>query len=444
VNKTVNFGTDGIRGHADRFPFTNESLKSLGYAIAKWSTNKYKKIPQILIGHDTRESCNRIKENLILGLQNFDINVYDVNTMPTPAVCKLANNNSQFDFGIIISASHNPFYDNGIKLVDAKTGKLSKKNEETIEQFFNEQLNNKNRYKTNKVNVTKWQEAKNEYIQILKTLFDVNFLKNKKIILDCANGSTYQIAPEVFTIFGAQVITINNKPNGKNINKDCGAVYTKNLEINVLKNKADIGFAFDGDGDRVIAVNKNGQTIDGDEIIALLTKHPKAKNYNTIVGTIMTNHGLDLYLQENNIKLIRTKVGDKYVSSELQKNNLFLGGESSGHIIMTDYLNTGDGIFTALRIAQTALITNNWELKSFKKTPQILINVPISHKNDLNNEPYKQIIENHKKLLKSGRIVVRYSGTENILRIMAEDKEELNTLNIASSLSKELKKSLEN
>lgn len=444
MNKSVKFGTDGIRGHADNFPFENKALITLGLAIAKWSIEKYKKIPTVLIGHDTRISCEKIKNQLETGLLHFGLNILDVKILPTPAICKLANHyNNKIDFGIIISASHNPYYDNGIKLVDAKTGKLQSEDEKIIENNFKEYFKNIDKFKAENIGTIKfWNESQNEYKKIITSMFDANFLTNKKIILDCANGATYKIAPEIFNTLGATVIVINNKPTGKNINKNCGALHTQALEKEIIKNNADIGFAFDGDGDRVIAVNKFGQTIDGDQIIAILTKHPQSKNHKTVVGTIMSNLGLDIYLKEKEIKLIRTNVGDKYVAAELIKNNLFLGGENSGHIIMMDYLSTGDGIFTALRVTQMAIIENNWTLKSFINRPQILINVPIKQKKELTSLPYSQIIEKHQKLLIDGRIIVRYSGTENILRVMAEGKEKNNTKSIANSLAKNLKEAL--
>lgn len=473
MKKTVKFGTDGIRGNSENFPFTNKALIALGQSIAKWAISKYKKTnPKILIGHDTRVSCKKIKEQLEKGLLTLGLNIFDAQVLPTPAICKLTNYYKEFDLGIIISASHNPYYDNGIKLVDAKTGKLKPEDEKIIENNFKKQLKkienleeqtgpshkvsphakstkNKSANKIERMEIFNtlgqinlWPQANSEYIRIIISLFQKNFLRGKKIVLDCANGSTYKVAPTIFEKLGAQVITINNTPDGTNINKSCGALHTENLEQQILKNKADIGFAFDGDGDRVIAVNKNGQTIDGDQIIALLSEHPKAIKHKTVVGTVMTNLGLDSHLKGKNINLIRTKVGDKYVSAKLIENDLFLGGESSGHIIMTDYLNTGDGIFTALRVVQTAILTNSWTLKLFNKTPQVLINVSISQKKDLTIQPCSKIIENHKTLLKSGRIVVRYSGTENLLRIMTEGKEEKLTMDVAHSLAKNLKEAL--
>ncbi|MBU4269929.1 phosphoglucosamine mutase [Candidatus Dependentiae bacterium] len=440
MNKTIKFGTDGIRGNASSFPFDTQSLITLGYSIAQWSIKKYKKSnPKILIGHDTRESCAGIKKDLETGLLNFDLEILDAQIMPTPAICKIINTDKSFDFGIIISASHNKYQDNGIKLVDAKKGKLSLIDEKIIETNFKNNFNNIKIENLNKSGSIKlFDNSIEKYIEILENNFSKKLLINKKIVLDCANGATYKIAPIIFQSLGAQIIAINTVPNGKNINENCGSLHIEQLTKNVVENKYDFGFAFDGDGDRVIAVDKNGEKIDGDQIIAILTNHKKAKNLKTIVGTSMTNLGLYLHLQKRDINLIRTDVGDKYIAKELRAKKLFLGGESSGHIIMTDYLNVGDGIFTALRTIETIIDNNILNPKQFNYAPQTLINMPVKEKKDLNIDPIPQIIEKYKNILKTGRILIRYSGTENILRIMTEGEDEIITKNIAQNIAQEL------
>ncbi len=441
MQNKLKFGTDGIRGNADQYPFTENALKKLGKAIAKWSTFKYKKNnPKVLIGHDTRISCDRIKQALISGLKQYSLNIIDAQVSPTPAICQLIQKTDLgFDFGIVISASHNPYKDNGIKIFDKQDTKLNKTDEELIVDFF-EETNIEKTLETNSVKL--WQDANSKYKKNILNFFEPNFMQNLKIVLDCANGATYKIAPEIFEELGAQVITIANSPDGKNINKNCGALHPENLKKIVLKNNADIGFAFDGDGDRLIAVNQDGEILDGDDILALLLTHPKFKDIKKLVGTIMTNHGLELFLEKNDKQLIRTSVGDKYIAAKLASENLLLGGETSGHIIMKDYINSGDGIFNALRIVQTAIITNNWKLKNFTKTPQIMLNLTVKHKRDLSIDPYKKIIAKHKKLLNLGRVVVRYSGTENLLRVMVEDIKETTAKDIAKKLAQELKLSL--
>ncbi|MCF7899377.1 hypothetical protein K9L05_01880 [Candidatus Babeliales bacterium] len=440
--KNFNFGTDGIRGNAAKYPFTPKALFYLGNAIAEWSSQKYNKKPKILIGHDTRISCETIKKNLIKGLQNYKIDIIDCKILPTPAICLLTQKSElQFDFGIVISASHNPYYDNGIKLFDKINTKISRNDEECITNLFKQISKARPTSSLNPeffYNI--WEQADSEYKNNIFSFFEPNFLKNIKIVLDCANGANYKIAPEIFKDLGAQTISINTNPNGKNINKNCGSVHPENLQKAVIDKKADIGFAFDGDGDRLIAVNKNGKILDGDNILSILIDHPKFKNLNQVIGTVMSNYGFENYLEKLNKKLHRTSVGDKHIAAQLIKENLLLGGENSGHIIMRDYMNSGDGIFCALRLLQTILLTNNnWDLEKFIKTPQTTINLPIKKRDDLSKEPYNIIIENNKKLLSNGRILVRYSGTENLLRIMVEDIDAQLSQQVAQNLVQELK-----
>ncbi len=445
MNKKISFGTDGIRGKVGQFPFTPQSLSQLGIAIAQWSISKYKKEnPKVLIGHDTRISCPKIKIALKTGLCALPLQIIDAEILPTPAVCQLINKKNNFDFGIIISASHNPYNDNGIKIIDAKTIKINSLDEKIIVSNFENITNISPVVSLNKQSSEQtWKNAALEYKNNILSFFKPKLFSGIKVVLDCANGATYKIAPDIFESLGAEIITIYSQPNGKNINDNCGSLYPQNLQKIVLQNNADIGFAFDGDGDRVLVINKNGEILCGDNILALLSTHPKFSSIKTIIGTIMTNLGLDLYLKKNGKNLIRTKVGDKYVSAKLQENNLLLGGESCGHIIMKDYLNSGDGIFVALRILETIILTNNWEIKTFKKVPQILINVPVINKKDLSMQPYSSIIKKQKDILKQGRIVIRYSGTENLLRIMVENENKDNAIQAAQTLAKQLQKELD-
>ncbi len=445
----IKFGTDGIRGNANKFPFTKTALNYLGMAIAKWGTKKYNKKPTVLIGYDTRISSPRIEEDLTQGLMNYPITVIDAKVLPTPAVCLLAKTEDFIDFGIVISASHNPYVDNGIKIIDSKNIKLNKNDEKIISDYFHAISNEDISRYDKELNVHEdstnifMNDASEEYEQKLLSILKPNFLKKIKIVLDCANGATYKIAPELFKKLGAKITTIATNPNGKNINKDCGTLHLQNLAKEVVINKADIGFAFDGDGDRVLAVNKNGKIIDGDDILDLLSNHPEIQTSNKIVGTIMSNFGFEMHLEKNNKELIRTPVGDKHVAAKLDLENMPLGGENSGHIIIKDYMNTGDGIFTSLKVLESIIATNNWEMKTFEKTPQILLNVPVSVKKDLSLEPYSKIIEEHKKLLINGRFVIRYSGTENLLRVMVEDKCLDNTTKLAHTLAEKLQDALQ-
>jgi phosphoglucosamine mutase len=445
VENKINFGTDGIRGHADQYPFTEQALINLGIAIALWGISKYEKEqPALLIGHDTRESCTKIKKALKKGLSNFPLKIVDAEILPTPAVCQIINKSNNFDFGIIISASHNPYQDNGIKIIDAETIKLNTKDEDLIIKNFETISESKHKFKASaKAIDQKWNDAHELYKKHLFTFFNPNFLQDIKVVLDCANGATYKLAPEIFKAFGAQTTVLFTQPNGKNINYQCGSLHPEKLQEAILENKADVGFAFDGDGDRVIAVNRHGQIIEGDDILALLSEHPKVASTKTIVGTIMSNLGLELHLKKEGKHLIRTQVGDKYISAQLQENNLLLGGENSGHIIIKDYMNSGDGIFVALKLLETILITKNWNIKLFEKIPQILINVPVLNKKDLTLQPYAKIINEQEQILKKGRIIVRYSGTEKLLRVMVEEQDNILANNVAKTLVEKLKNALD-
>lgn len=461
----INFGTDGIRGNATEYPFTPKALKILGKSIALWSRKKYgNKSPKCLIAHDTRISCPKIKTNLISGLLEENIEIIDGKILPTPAVLQIISKEASFDFGIVISASHNPFYDNGIKIFDAKSGKLNSSDEQIIiknysslittvfekeEDFsiINSQINCQiQRDEDNFLGPNKEQHhidnLEEAYISNILGYFQENFLNNKKIVLDCSNGATFRVAPKIFEALGAQVISIAASPNGTNINQNCGSLNIKNLQEHVLKTNSDCGFAFDGDGDRVIAVTSSGEIKDGDDFLTILNSHSKYSNTSKIVGTIMSNHGLESHLKSEGKHLLRTKVGDKYIRNMLEKEILLLGGEPSGHIIMMDYINSGDGIFVALRILETIILNNNWSFKTFTKCPQVLLNIPIEHKAPLTEKYLADIIKAEEKKLINGRLVIRYSGTENVLRIMAEDIDELNAKRIANSLAISLKEAL--
>lgn len=447
AKKTIHFGTDGIRGNATQFPFTHDALIILGQAVATWSLKKYGSLtaqPQVLIGHDTRQSCDQIKNALFQGLMTQPLTVVDAEIIPTPAVFKLLQIHNQefttiknaFNFGIVISASHNSAQDNGIKFFDAHHGKLTAQDEQEIEELFSEAYQNQkflpqhsNAYKIS------WPEAQQLYIKKIRSSFSPKLLTGKTIVLDCAHGATFDVAQAIFKQLGAHLIALFITPDGTNINQNCGAVYPQILAREVLRHQAYAGFAFDGDGDRVIAVNQDGIIKDGDDILAILLENQELINTSTIVGTIMTNHGFDLLLQAKNKKLIRTPVGDKYITARLEQEELLLGGEASGHIIIGNYLMSGDGIFTALKLLQTMLSTNNHEMKSFIKLPQKLLNIPIDIKIDLTSTICTELITSCQAELKNGRIVIRYSDTEPLLRIMTEGENQEITEKIAHKLA---------
>lgn len=439
MNENI-FGTDGIRNEVGIEPFTLTSLHNLGQAIAIWALQKYGRNCSILIAHDTRVSASLVKASLKTGLLLYPLHILDAEVLPTPAVIKLMQIKG-FDCGIIISASHNPYQDNGIKIIDSQTGKLSLENELKISEYYQHGKFNNDDY-TSLGDSCSWPVAADLYTEEIKKHFASNFLIGKKIVLDCANGAASLIAPELFKQLGAQTIVLHNQPNGLNINKQCGALHPQSLQKAVLQYQADIGFCFDGDADRVLAVNKYGQIKNGDDLLAVLIKNPTYMKSTTLVGTIMTNHGFELHLNQNSFTLLRTNVGDKYIAEELTRHNLLLGGEPSGHIICRDYLNSGDGIFTALKLLETMQLTGNEELITFNKYPQLIINIPITKKRDLTISPIADIIETSKAQLNNGRIIIRYSGTENLLRIMIENSDYDQAQSVGSHLSKELQKEL--
>ncbi len=434
------FGTDGIRVRVGTEPFKLPNISHLGFAIGAWIIQKYGTGAKIIIAHDTRESNHWMLAAVQAGILLHHIEVHYAQTLPTPTVCKLLTLSDEFSCGIILSASHNPYHDNGIKIIDRMSGKLSEHDELAITHYFYQQPSyTYHSFGTMHTTAT----AHISYNNFVISMFRPGILTDKKIILDCAHGATYQIAPELFAHLGAEVITINTTPNGTNINDACGALHTESLQHAIKKHKAAIGFAFDGDGDRVIAVNHNGDIKNGDDMLALLSEHPLYRMQKTIVGTIMSNHGLELFLQSHGKKLIRTAVGDKYVAAYLNTHNGLLGGEQSGHIILHDYLQTGDGMVTALRILETIITTGNWAMDTFDKLPQVLINIPVVHKRDLKDADIASIIEAYEKQLDSGRVIVRYSGTENLLRVMVEDTTHDGAQTIGTNLGKALQQKLQ-
>ncbi len=449
MRNSISFGTDGVRGHSDRHPFTKEALKAFGMAIARWANEKYDKNcskaftgPKVLIGYDTRLSGIRIKNELIEGLNCFPVEIVDGGILPTPAVYRLISIDDTFDFGISISASHNPFHDNGIKLFDAQKCKLSRQDEEKIEQYFDIYFNKAESLGQNSDKRVEWVDAGQAYIDAIYSKFTPNYLSGMKITLDCANGATCEIAPQLFKKLGASVITIGSMPSGLNINENCGSTHPERIKNTVIGNKSTLGFAFDGDGDRVIAINSLGQIKDGDDILTILTQHPDYKSVNDIVGTITTNQGFEAELHKLNKNLIRTQVGDKYVAAALEEKNLSLGGETCGHIIIKEYMPTGDGIYVALKTLESIIANQNLEMKTFDKYPQISLNISVKEKRDLSKQPYSDIIKKAQESIQDGRIVVRYSGTENLLRIMTEAKTDNIARGVAQNLANDLTQAL--
>ena len=430
------FGTDGIRGIVGEAPIDPTTLLKLGWAIGK--ALKVKNYNKVLIGKDTRISGYMLESALEAGLSAAGCDVGLLGSMPTPGVSFLTSYLGA-SAGIVISASHNPYYDNGIKLFDKNGEKLSDQLELAIEQQMQETIvvtNNKHLGKAYRV-----LDAEDKYIDFCKQNFPKNLnLKDLKIVIDCANGANYKIAPQIFAALGANQEIMAAEPNGFNINENCGSTNPKLLIKKVKESKADLGIAFDGDGDRVILVNNNGQIIDGDDLLFIITNLylSYGQKLKGVIGTIMSNLGLEKALDTLGLSFVRTKVGDRYIFEELIKRRWQLGGEASGHIICRNIHRTGDGIIAALKVLEAMVITGKTlsELLSpMEKYPQVLINIPIRKviqiKELLNNMIFKKTYKYlEKKLRGDGRMIIRPSGTEPVMRVMVEgsDKKLINLI----------------
>jgi phosphoglucosamine mutase len=443
MEKRLDFGTDGIRGEWGRFPFVSDEIEKIGVAISEWYSDKNcGKQPSVVICSDTRISCDLIEKSLIKGLSSRVSRVFLAGVLPTPALLKVMLESKRFDIGLVVSASHNLYKDNGVKVFEFPGGKLEESDENKIIQLY-EKLGETKKLGSSQKNKEfcdrKLFSACKIYEDSVLSRFKPGFLSGRRVVLDLANGATFKVAPEIFKRLGADVEVINSEPNGKNINENCGAVCPEALQKEVVCLKADIGFAFDGDGDRVMATTRSGDLRDGDDILGLLIKSSEFHQQKFVVGTITTNYGLEELLEDRGKKLLRTKVGDKFISRCLGEKDLQLGGETSGHVIMASYLNVGDGIYTALKVMQVLDEINDWDFDTFDKMPQIMVNVRVSNRKPLDLHPCKKIIDLHRSRIKSGRMVVRYSGTENLLRVMVEEKSLASAESISQDLANELK-----
>lgn len=415
----IYFGTDGIRGIVNN-DLTEQIAEMVGNALAR-----KKKKAKILIGRDTRVSGSFLLVAIATGALKGGADVVDVGVLPTPAISFLVKN-KKFDYGVVVSASHNPKEYNGIKIFNSEGKKLSEKEESELERFFACPQT----YSSLKVGSFKSSpNLKNAYINYLKSISQN--LNGLKVVLDCSNGASYFTAPKIFKSLGADVIKTACSNNGKKINENCGSTHIENLKNKVLKERADVGFAFDGDADRIIAVDEKGDVFDGDKILYILAVQLHEKgllNGDTIVGTSHTNTGLLIALNKKKINLIRTDIGDKYVIDAMEKMNLSLGGEQSGHIIIKPFLPTGDGVLSALQIAGIMKTKNKSlsELFDAKLLPQINKNIVVEDKlKVLNNEKLSQsVLQISNEIAPVGRILVRASGTEPKIRVMIEHPDE--------------------
>ncbi len=413
------FGTDGIRRKMGEEPLTPDSLVKLGKALGKWISTKFKN-KTVALAHDTRASAGLCKAALTTGLLQYPVTVHDCLVLPTPVLYHRVNE-FHYDVGIMITASHNLAEDNGIKIFTNRCGKLSLQDEAEITTIFNElSTAHEEPLYTSLGKEEVIPDAGAFYKTLLHSHFKKDFLKHTSVVVDCAHGAYFTLAPDILRSFGAIVTEINTNPDGHNINQVCGSLHPDGLVAMVKKQSAHIGFAFDGDGDRIVVSNKNGVLKDGDDILALLLEHPRYRRNDRVVGTVMCNQGLAQHLAQHGRTLLRTPVGDKYVVAKMKEEELTLGGEPSGHIILRDSSEVADGLFTALRILETTCQKECWELTTFTKFPQCNVTIPVTEKKDLTESPFAQIIADSELALQGGRVLVRYSGTEPLLRVMVE------------------------
>ncbi|WP_311370278.1 phosphoglucosamine mutase [Anaerococcus hydrogenalis] len=424
------FGTDGFRGEANQDLTLYHAIKIgrfLGYYFNKEKNGQGK----IVIGKDTRRSSYMFEDALSAGITSSGSDAYLLHVTTTPSVSYVVRS-EDFDCGVMITASHNPYHDNGIKIINSDGEKMDDEFLEKLEEYIDSDITDIDLKVGEEIGRTHdFIGGRNRYIAFLIQTVSKSF-KGKKVGLDCSNGAASSIVKSVYDALGAETFVINNNPNGFNINVDCGSTHIEVLQKYVKENKLDCGFAYDGDADRCIAVDEKGEVVDGDAILYICGKHMKEEGSlesNTVVTTIMSNIGLYKAFDKIGIKYSKTNVGDKYVHLEMSENGYELGGEQSGHIIFSKYANTGDGILTSLRLME-AMIENKTTLSELRRDleiyPQVLKNVRVKDKNEvLNDEKIKNIIEQKSEGLKDkGRILVRESGTEPLIRVMAEAESE--------------------
>ena len=439
------FGTDGIRGRVGDAPITPDFMMRLGYAAGRVLTSIESNLakgahPAVLIGKDTRISGYMLEAALEAGLSAAGVDILLTGPMPTPAVAYLTRA-LRAQAGIVISASHNPFYDNGIKFFSSLGTKLPDNIEHAIEAELEKPMQVMESSKLGKAR--RIGDAAGRYVEFCKSTFPNNLdLRGLKIVLDCANGATYHVAPPVFHELGAEVITIGNKPDGLNINEQVGSTHPEALRKAVLEHQADLGIAFDGDGDRVMMVDSNGQLLDGDQLLYIITlaRHKNATLQGGVVGTLMTNLALEHKFAALNIPFVRAQVGDRYVLEQINQNGWQLGGENSGHILVLDKHSSGDGIIAALQVLQ-ALVESKKTLAQMAADltlyPQVLINVKTAQKIDLANHAQIQasVHAAEKALAGRGRILLRASGTEPLIRVMVEGENQLQVQTLAQNIA---------
>jgi len=437
------FGTDGIRGTVNQKNITGEKFFKFGLAAATYFKNQKKNKQIAIIAKDTRLSGYTLEPALVSGLASGGMHIFTMGPLPTNGLAMLTKL-MKANMGIMITASHNPYYDNGLKLFGPDGMKLSdqieKKIETLIDAKYTKQLTNPKLLGR----VKRLENGNDKYIEILKNNFPKNFnLKGTKIVLDCANGAGYIAGPKLLKNLGAKVILIGIKPNGFNINDKCGSTYPYKIQSAVRKYKAHVGIAFDGDADRIIMCDENGKIIDGDQIIAMLAHRWKIKKIlkGGVIGTLMSNYGLENFLRKEKIKFFRSKVGDRYVKEKMKKFNFNLGGEQSGHIILGKFATTGDGLMVALEVLFSLRKGKKASqlLNVFRPLPQVLENIIVKNKNIIDKIKCKNAIKKANKIMNGhGRLLVRKSGTEPKIRIMGESHDK----NTISKCIKIIKRSI--
>jgi len=422
------FGTDGIRGVANVFPMTGEIAMQLGRGVAHVLKSRNRR-NKIIVGKDTRLSGYMLEHAIASGICSMGVDVLLVGPIPTPGIAFLTAG-MRADAGIMISASHNPFQDNGIKVFSRDGFKLPDSVELQIEDLiFSDEIDSLRPTATEVGKAFRIDDALGRYIVYLKSGFPMDLtLEGIRMVIDCAHGATYKVAPSVFEELGAEVLLMGASPTGHNINEGCGTQHPDALIERVKKEKADLGVAFDGDGDRAVMVDENGELIDGDHVLSILARDMLYKGtlrHNTVVGTLMSNLGLEIALKQMGVRLVRSEVGDRYVVEEMRRRNYSLGGEQSGHVVYLDHSTTGDGILTALLVL-AVMMREERSLSDLDDVmnsyPQVLVNVAVREKPDLKTIPeIKKTYDEIEHCLKDrGRILLRYSGTSSKARVMIE------------------------
>ena len=437
------FCTDGIRGTVNKGNINGEKFFKFGLAAGTYFKNLKKNKQTAIIAKDTRLSGYMLEPALVSGLASAGMHIYTLGPLPTNGLAMLTKQ-MKANMGIMITASHNPFDDNGLKLFGPDGLKLSDKIEKKIEKLIDSKTIKQLATPKSLGRVKRLEDGNEKYIKILRKNFPPKFnLKGMKIVVDCANGAGYKAAPELLKQLGAKVISIGVNPDGLNINNNCGSTYPNKIKAAVKKNKAKLGISLDGDADRIIMCDEKSKIIDGDQIIASLAKRWKRKKIlrGGVVGTLMSNFGLEKFLKKENIKFVRANVGDRYVKEKMKKNNFNLGGEQSGHIILGKFATTGDGLLVALEILFSLRKGKKASalFNVYKSVPQILENITVKDKNIINSQEVKKAIIDANKIMKfDGRLLVRKSGTESKIRIMGESNNKVLLLNCIKIIKKSI------